>query len=110
MTKIEIGSGNVFKDLGYKDHEEALTKAKVAVKINQIIKKRGYTQKQAAEILSVDQPKISYIKNGRLRGFSLEKLFAFLNALDHEVEIIIREKPAKSRASHAGMEVVSTYV
>jgi predicted XRE-type DNA-binding protein len=88
---IEKSSGNIFKDLGFKEPKEALAKAQVARKINQIIDSKKYTQIQAAEILKVDQPKISALKNGRLNGFSLERLFSFLNALNHRVEIRIVE-------------------
>lgn len=109
MTKIRRGTGNVFTDLGYKDPEEALTKAKIAFKINEIIKDKGYTQKEAAKILGIDQPKVSSIKNGRLRGFSLERLFTFLNELDHEVEIIIKPKKSGRDVSHASTQVVYAY-
>jgi len=90
--KIYESSGNIYKDLGYKDAEEALAKAKIAMKINDIIKKSGNTQEKTAKILGIDQPKISNLINGRLRGFSMERLFKFLNALDHDVEIIIRDR------------------
>lgn len=108
MTKITKGSGNVFKDLGYKDPEDALTKTKIALKINEIIKDKGYTQKEAAKILGIDQPKVSSIKNGKLRGFSLEKLFTFLNTLDHEIEIIIKPKDSGKSVS-ASTQVVCAY-
>lgn len=49
MTKIEKSSGNVFKDLGYKDPEETLAKAKIAIKIIETIKKRRYTHLNALD-------------------------------------------------------------
>lgn len=87
-----IGSGNVFKDLGFTNPEEELAKAKLVSIINDIIEKRGLTQKQAGEILGVNQPKISALKNGRLKGFSIERLFSFLEALDQHIEITITAK------------------
>ncbi|MGL9682281.1 MAG: helix-turn-helix domain-containing protein [Wolbachia sp.] len=62
--------------------------------ISKFIEKKGWTQAQAAEILGVDQPKISQIKNGKTDGFSLERLLGFLKKLDFEITIIITENQA----------------
>jgi hypothetical protein len=45
------------------------------------------------------QPKISALVNYRLDGFSVERLMHFLNALDRDVEIVIREKPRSKSAA-----------
>lgn len=37
--------------------------------------------------MDIDQPKVSQIKNGKIDGFSLERLLAFLKKLDHEITI-----------------------
>jgi hypothetical protein len=37
--------------------------------------------------------------NYRLEGFSVERLMNFLNALDRDVEIVIRKKPRSKRAA-----------
>lgn len=87
-----VGSGNIFKDLDFDNPEEELAKAKLASIINDIIEERGLTQKEAGEILGVNQPKISALKNGRLKGFSIERLFSFLEALDQRIEITIKHK------------------
>ena len=86
------GSDNVYKDLGYKNPEEWATKAALATKICDIIAERGLTQKQAAEILGIDQPGVSDLKRGRFRRFSIARLLALLSALDQDVEIVIRPK------------------
>ena len=77
----EKSSGNVFADLGLPNAEDRLAKAELARKINEIIGKRRLTQVEAAELLGVDQPKISALARGRLEGFSLERLMRFLNVL-----------------------------
>jgi predicted XRE-type DNA-binding protein len=100
-TKIQKSTGNIFKDLGYENPEETLSKVKMAIKINEIIAQKGYKQKKAAEILKIDQPKISALKNGRLRGFSFERLLFFLDALNYDVEIRIKDRDIK----HSGFEV-----
>lgn len=92
----EDSSGNVFADLGIENPEEALAKSELARQIGKIIKKKKLTQKRAAEILGIDQPKISALVRGRLRSFSLERLIRFLNELGQDVSIMIC--PAKSHS------------
>jgi predicted XRE-type DNA-binding protein len=48
-------------------------------------------------VLEVNQPKISAVMNYRLEGFSAERRMHFLNALDREIEIVIRKKPRSRR-------------
>jgi predicted XRE-type DNA-binding protein len=49
--------------------------------------------------LDVNQPKISALMNYRLDGFSVERLMHFLNALDRDIEIVIRKKPRSRRSA-----------
>jgi predicted XRE-type DNA-binding protein len=92
-------SGNVFADLGLSNAEEKQTKVRLAVAINQIVQGQQLSQAAAAKRLEVNQPKISALSNYRLDGFSVERLMNFLNALDRDVEIVIRRKPRSRRAA-----------
>jgi len=94
--KIEYteSSGNVFADLGLPDADTLLIKAELVRQISRIIAQRGLTQAQAAELLGIDQPKVSALLSGRLRGFSLERITRFLNALGRDVDIVVRPKAA----------------
>jgi predicted XRE-type DNA-binding protein len=92
-------SGNVFADLGLRDAGERQTRVRLAVAINQIIRARHLSQTVAARLLDINQPKISALANYRLEGFSVERLMHFLNALDRDVEIVIRRKPHSKRAA-----------
>jgi predicted XRE-type DNA-binding protein len=92
-------SGNVFADLGLPDAGEKQTRVRLAVAINQIIEARRLSQTAAARLLAINQPKISALVNYRLEGFSVERLMHFLNALDRDVEIVIRKKPRSKRAA-----------
>jgi predicted XRE-type DNA-binding protein len=92
-------SGNVFADLGLRDADEKQTRVRLAVAINQIIEARRLSQTEAARLLEINQPKISALVNYRLEGFSVERLMNFLNALDRDVEIVIRKKPRSKRAA-----------
>lgn len=97
--EIEESSGNVFADLGLPNPEECLVKADLAIQINRLIKKRKLKQKEAAKLLSLDQPKISALGRGRLSGFSVERLFRLLSILDQDIEIVI--KPHHGRKNHS---------
>ena len=94
---VSVGSGNVFKDLGLKNAEELLAKAKLAARIVQILEERKLTQTQAANVLAIDQPKVSQVYRGRLDDFSIERLMRFLTALHRDVRIVIDEKPRRRR-------------
>ncbi len=95
-TKVTQSSGNVFADLGLPNADEELAKADLAFEISRVIEERGLTQVEAAEIMGVDQPKVSALVRYRLNGFSMERLYRFLNALGRDVEIVVSPKP-KSR-------------
>ncbi|MEA1923916.1 MAG: helix-turn-helix transcriptional regulator [Pseudomonadota bacterium] len=101
---LEKSSENVFADIGLDAPEERLAKSDLALKIAQIINKRSLSQVQAAILLGITQPKVSAILNGRLKGFSLEKLMLFMIALDQDVEIVVKRKP-KAR-EHGRLRVI----
>jgi len=100
---VEPSSGNVFADLGLKNPDELLAKAEIVQRISDIIAERKLSQAMAAKLLGIDQPKVSALLRGRLEGFSIDRLFRFLNALGRDVEISIR--PAR-RVEDAGTRVV----
>jgi predicted XRE-type DNA-binding protein len=89
---VTPSSGNVFADLGFDDASERQTKVRLAFAINQILEQRRLPQTRAARLLGINQPKISALSNYRLGGISVERLMHFLNALDQDVEIVIRTK------------------
>lgn len=88
-VEVEEGSGNVFADLGFPDAEERKTKVLLALQIQRILEERRLTQVGAARILGVNQPKVSALVNGRLEGFSVERLMTFLTALGRDVQITV---------------------
>lgn len=91
-TRAIKSTGNIFKDMGLDNPDESLAKARIASMIYDIIESRDLTQKTAGDILGVSQPKISALRNGRLEGFSIERLFSFLRALDQDIEIVVHPK------------------
>ena len=59
-------------------------------------------QKEVGALFGISQPKISNLLNGRLSGFSLERLTRFLNILDYDVDISVKPKP-KNRPAHTSI-------
>lgn len=97
---VQASSGNVFADLALDNAEELLVKAELARKISSIIATQKITQVEAAEILGIDQPKVSTLINGKLSGFSTARLFRFLNALGQDVEIVVKPKSQAQVQTH----------
>jgi predicted XRE-type DNA-binding protein len=95
--KVVRSSGNVFADLGFGDADERQTKVRLAVAINEVIRRRRLSQDKAAQQLGINQPKVSALSKYKLEGFSVERLMRFLTLLDRDVEIVIRSKPRNRR-------------
>jgi predicted XRE-type DNA-binding protein len=99
----EMGSGNVFKDLGIPNAEEHLVKAQLVFKIDTIMKDRGLKQAASADLLGIKQPDVSKMLRGDFKQFSVERLLRFLVALNQDVEIVV--KPHRSRSDAAALHV-----
>lgn len=94
---IVRSSGNVFADLGFADSGERQAKVRLALAINDVVHRRGLSQAKAADLLGINQPKVSALAKYRLEGFSVERLMRFLTFLNQDIEIIIRNKPRTRR-------------
>ncbi|MGA2231438.1 MAG: helix-turn-helix transcriptional regulator [Tepidisphaeraceae bacterium] len=84
---IHKSTGNVFADLGIDNPAEYLAKSELAARILRIVQSRRLTQAAAGKVLNISQPKVSALLNGRLDGFSTERLFRFLNNLGCDIQI-----------------------
>ncbi len=104
--KITKSSGNVFADLRLRDAEERLLKAQLAAQIARILAHRKLTQRAAAELMGIDQPKVSHLLHGRLAGFSTDRLLTWLTALGQDVEILVRT-PSRRRPGHLRVRMVA---
>ena len=92
VLERDPSSGNVFADLGLPDPGEHLIKAGLVVKIDRTIRQRHLTQAAAADLMGIDQPKVSAMLAGQFRGYSVERLMRFLVALGHDVEIVVKPR------------------
>ena len=62
-----------------------------------MLEAKHLTQAEAARILGVNQPKVSAPRNGRLDGFSTERLIRFLTVLGRDVSIVVSARPRSRR-------------
>jgi len=101
--KFEIGSGNIFADLGLPNPKEHLAKAELASRLGEAIRQHRLTQAAAAQRLFIDQPKISRLLRFYLTNFSTGRLMHFLTLLGRAVEIVIKPTPRSRRTGRLGV-------
>ena len=94
---VHQAGDNIFADLGRPNADELLAKAELSRTIRHLIAALGLTQAKAAGVLGISQPDVSNLHRGRLAGFSMERLYRFLNSLGQDVQIVVQPKP-RSRA------------
>lgn len=89
--KVEEGSGNIFKDLGFSDEvsEKELLIAQLGAEIFRILKERKLNQGEAAKLLGIKHTEVSRLKAAKLSDYSVERLIRFLNQLNRDIEIRI---------------------
>ena len=88
--KVEVGSGNIFADLGLPDAEDMLLKSTIVIELRRLIKQRKLTQTAAAKLMGISQADLSKILRGYFRGYSEARLMRMLTAFNQDVEITTR--------------------
>lgn len=94
--KKRVSTSNVFRDLGFGAEEAANLKlrAMLMVELEKYIQKKHLTQKQAAERLSVTQPRISDLMRGKIELFSVDTLITMLTHAGLKVDVRVRRSVA----------------
>ena len=91
---VEMGTGNVFTDLGLSDPDDRRLRVQLATRLIALLQANGMTQAAAAKQLGLSQPHVSELKNYKLSRFSSERLLHFITLMDRDVEIFIRPRIA----------------
>lgn len=91
---VDMGSGNVFADLGLPDPDERQLRVQLAIRLNDLLQAEGLTQAAAAKRFGIAQPHVSELKNYKLSRFSSERLLHYITLLNRDVEIFIRPRSA----------------
>ena len=96
---IEVGTGNVFADLGYADADTHLFKAQLVTRMKDVIGERSLTQTAAAKAAGVSQPDISRLLSGHFRDVSVERIMRMLTRLGCEVDVIVRPQGSVAKVA-----------
>ena len=106
--EIEQASDNLYADLGRKNADEMQAKAVLARTIYRIIKQRKLSQPKAAKLLGIPQSSLSRLLQGKIAGFSTDRLLKILNRLGQDVNIKIKPAKTSSKKQVFGRTSVST--
>jgi predicted XRE-type DNA-binding protein len=66
-------------------------KAQLMIVLRELIHNKGWNQAKAAEVLGITQPRVSYLINGQISKFSMDKLYEFLTLCGYDFELSIHD-------------------
>lgn len=78
---------SAFHELGLPDPDELVVKSRLIRFAAEEIRRRELTQKEAGEVLGLDQPNVSALMNEKLSRFSVQKLMVLVGKLGFAVSI-----------------------
>lgn len=92
--KVTKAAGNVFEDLGFKEEEAESLKIRsdLMIAITKEIDSRGLSQRQAATMFGVTQPRISDLVRGKIGLFSIDTLVDMLAKAGAKVRVEVRQR------------------
>jgi predicted XRE-type DNA-binding protein len=96
---IEMGTSNLFADLGYADADTHLFKAQLVMRLKDVMIGRSMTQSAAAKATGASQPDMSRILKGHFRDVSVERIMRMLTRLGCEVDVIVRPQGSEGQVS-----------
>ncbi|MBI2679621.1 MAG: XRE family transcriptional regulator [Candidatus Solibacter usitatus] len=102
VEKLEVvrGSGNVFRDLGYKNADVAQFKAILAAEIIKTLDRERLTVRAAHDRTGIAAADFSRIRNADLGRFTVDRLMSIINRLGSRVEVKVRVLRS-DRATHS---------
>src|SRR5438874_1257309 len=103
-ARVEASNGNVYADLGFKNPKQMLAKARLVDLIAKAIAARQLTQAKAAQLMGLDQPKVSMLLRGIFKRFSTDRRYRCLTDLGQDIEIRVHP----SREVRGQVRVVET--
>jgi predicted XRE-type DNA-binding protein len=81
-SDLEVGSSNVYADLGFDDSSAMLIKAQLVSKIGEVLGARALTPVKAAALLGISQSTLSGMLRGHFRRLSEQKLMNCVLSVD----------------------------
>src|SRR5450432_3931711 len=101
--KLDVvrGSGNVFRDLGYKNADAEQFKAILAAEIIKALDRERLTVRAAHTRTGIAAADFSRIRNADLGRFTVDRLISVLNRIGSRVEVKIRVHRADAAVREA---------
>ncbi len=101
--KTQIGSDNVFRDLGFPESEAQLLllKCDLAMRIRKAIDKLDLSPAAAAKLAGLSVPRLKQLTKNRSETFTLEELVSVVVKLGYSVKLKIKRSELKSEALNA---------
>ena len=101
-VKMVRGSGNVFRDLAFREPEarNLALRSEVMIRIEEFVERSGMTQARAAACLGLTQPRLNALLKGKIDQFSLDALVNAATRAGLQVDLLVtapkrmRERPA----------------
>ena len=78
---------SAFHELGLPDADELVAKSRLMRFVATEVRRRNLTQKEAGDLLGLDQPNVSALVNEKLSRFSIQKLMTLASRLGFAVSI-----------------------
>ena len=96
MARVTKSTGNVFRDLGFDafESENLKLRAQLMLELETIIHGRRLTQSDAAELLGIQQSRVSDLVRGKIDRFSIDMLVKLLAKTGRHVEIKVKRHAA----------------
>src|SRR5450432_4683592 len=90
--KLDVvrGSGNVYRDLGYKNADAKQFKAILAAEIIKALDRERLTVRAAHARTGIAAADFSRIRNADLGRFTVDRLMAIINRLGSRVEVKVK--------------------
>ena len=87
---VGYSANSAFHALGLPDADDLQLRSDLMRQIVQIIAERKLTQVRAGKLMSMDQPRVSALMNGKITLFSTDRLLRALSDLGQDVEVRIK--------------------
>jgi len=90
-VKMERGSGNVFRDLGFREPEarNLALRSEIMIRIEEFVERSGLTQARAAARLGLTQPRLNALLKGKINQFSLDALVNTATRAGLQVDLLV---------------------
>ena len=88
--RAELGSENVFADLGLPDAATHFLKAQIVSEIYRLTREHKLTQARAGKRMGISQPEVSRLFKGNFREYSVDRLMELLTRFDRDVAIVVK--------------------